>query len=192
MLKINIFCLVIFTLFFNVNIAAVILNADEVEQSELTLLQDETKVFQSIGMGIALSLAECEGVDLCSLTVEENEIKELLKALESRISALILKQEDAKDSSGIDNVLTAYMNERDSYNAHLEKLRSITSTLDPDTFLKESNEIDMDFPVESARNEALFDYLTELEAFEDEELEDDEDLEDLPDLTELDDVNSIP
>ncbi|MDB9800137.1 hypothetical protein OAB90_00820 [bacterium] len=192
MLKINIFCLVIFTLFFNVNIAAVILNADEVEQSELTLLQDETKVFQFIGMGIALSLAECEGVDLCSLTVEENEIKELLKALESRISALILKQEDAKDSSGIDNVLTAYMNERDSYNAHLEKLRSITSTLDPDAFLKESNEIDMDFPVESARNEALFDYLTELEAFEDEELEDDEDLEDLPDLTELDDVNSIP
>ncbi len=192
MLKINIFCLVIFTLFFNANIAAVILNADEVEQSELTLLQDETKVFQSIGMGIALSLAECEGVDLCLLTVEENEIKELLKALESRISALILKQEDAKNSSGIDNVLTAYMNERDSYNAHLEKLRSITSTLDPDAFLKESNEIDMDFPVESARNEALFDYLTELEAFEDEELEDDEDLEDLPDLTELDDVNSIP
>jgi hypothetical protein len=191
-LRIKIFCLVVFTLIFNVNIAAVILNADDVEQSELTLLQDETKVFQSIGMGIALSLAECEGVDLCSLTVEENEIKELLKALESRISALILKQEDAKDSSGIDNVLTAYMNERDSYNAHLEKLRSITSTLDPDAFLKESNEIDMDFPVESARNEALFDYLTELEAFEDEELEDDEDLEDLPDLTELDDVNSIP
>ena len=76
-LRIKIFCLVVFTLIFNVNIAAVILNADDVEQSELTLLQDETKVFQSIGMGIALSLAECEGVDLCSLTVEENEIKEL-------------------------------------------------------------------------------------------------------------------
>lgn len=192
MLSIKIFCLVVFTLIFNVSIAAVILNADDVEQSELTLLQDETKVFQSIGMGIALSLAECEDVDLCSLTVEENEIKELLKALESRISALVLKQEDAKDSSGIDNILTAYMNERDSYNAHLEKLRSITSILDADAFLKESNEIEIDFPVESARNEALFDYLTELEAFEDEELEDDEDLENLPDLPELDDVNSIP
>jgi hypothetical protein len=185
--------LVLFTLFVNVNVSAVILTNEEVEQADLSLLVDETKVFQSIGMGIALSLAQCEGIDLCSLTVEESEIRELLKALESRIGSLILKQEEADDPAGIDNVLTAYMNERDSYNAHLEKLQSITSTLDTDSeLLDEATGLEPDFPVESARNEELLDYLNELEAFEDEELEDDEDLEDLPGLPELDDINSTP
>jgi len=184
---------ILFALFINANVAAVILTNEEVEQADLSLLTDETKVFQSIGMGIALSLAQCEGIDLCSLTVEESEIRELLKALDSRIGSLILKQEEAEDPAGIDNVLTAYMNERDSYNAHLEKLQSITSTLDTDSdLLEESDEIEADFPVESARNEELLDYINELEAFEDEELEDDEDLEDLPDLPELDDINSTP
>ena len=134
-LSLKIINLILITLFINVNVSAVILNSEEVEQADLSLLLDETKVFQSIGMGIALSIAQCEGVDVCSLTVEENEIRELLKALDSRIGSLILKQEEAEDPAGIDNVLTAYMNERDSYNAHLEKLQTITSTLDTDSGL---------------------------------------------------------
>ncbi|GEM_PF-3285999 len=192
-LSLKIINLILITLFINVNVSAVILNSEEVEQADLSLLLDETKVFQSIGMGIALSIAQCEGVDVCSLTVEENEIRELLKALDSRIGSLILKQEEAEDPAGIDNVLTAYMNERDSYNAHLEKLQTITSTLDTDSgLLEDLDEDEADFPVESARNEELLEYMNELEAFEDEELEDDEDLEDLPDLPELDDINSTP
>lgn len=184
---------IILTLFINVNAAAVILTSEEAEQADLSLLNNETKVFQSIGMGIALSLAQCEGIDLCSLTVEENEIRELLKALESRIGSLILKQEESEDPAAIDNVLTAYMNERDSYNAHLEKLQSITSTLDTDSdLLEEPDTFEADFPVESARDEELLDYLNELEAFEDDELEDDEDLDDLPDMPELNDINSTP
>ncbi len=192
-LRIKIFYLIIFTLFINVNVSAVILTNEEVEQADLSLLVDETKVFQSIGMGIALSLAQCEGVDLCSLTVEESEIRELLKALESRIGSLILKQEEAEDPAGIDNVLTAYMNERDSYTAQLEKLQSINSTLDTNSdLLENSDELEADFPVESARNVELNNYINELEAFDDEELVDDEDLEDLPYLPELDDINSTP
>ena len=192
-LSLKIINLILITLFINVNVSAVILNSEEVEQADLSLLLDETKVFQSIGMGIALSIAQCEGVDVCSLTVEENEIRELLKALDSRIGSLILKQEEAEDPAGIDNVLTAYMNERDSYNAHLEKLQTITSTLDTDSgLLEDLDEDEADFPVESARNEELLEYMNELEAFEDEELEDDEDLEDLPDLPELNDINSTP
>ena len=192
-LSLKIINLILITLFINVNVSAVILNSEEVEQADLSLLLDETKVFQSIGMGIALSIAQCEGVDVCSLTVEENEIRELLKALDSRIGSLILKQEEAEDPAGIDNVLTAYMNERDSYNAHLEKLQTITSTLDTGIgWLEDLDADEADFPVESARNEELLEYMNELEAFEDEELEDDEDLEDLPDLPELDDINSTP
>lgn len=192
-LNTKIVLLIAFIFFININASAVILNTQEVEQADLSLLQDETKVFQSIGMGIALSLAQCDGVDLCSLTVEESEIRELLKALESRIGTLVLKQEEAEDPAGLNDVLTAYMDERDSYNAHLEKLISITSTLDDDIdLLDEAIESEADFPVESAKNEELLDYMNDLEAFEDDELEDDEDLEDLPDLPELEDTNSTP
>ncbi|GJM05255.1 MAG: hypothetical protein DHS20C09_12460 [marine bacterium B5-7] len=184
---------ILITLFVSVNVPAVILNTEEAEQADLILLEDEAKVFQSIGLGIALSLAQCDGIDLCSLNVEEGEIRELLKTLESRVGSLILKQEEAEDPAGVDDVLTAYMNERDSYHAYLEKLQRITNTLDSDIdLLEDADEMEVDFPVESARNEELNDYLDELEAFDDEELEDDEDLEDLPDLPELDDINSTP
>ncbi len=197
-LSIKMIFLFIMALLINVNVFAVILNNEEVEQADLASLQNETKVFQSIGMGIALSLAQCEGVDLCSLTVEESEIRELLNTLESRIGTLVLKQEEADDPAGLNDVLTAYMDERDSYTAHLEKLQSISSSLDeePDLLDEPVNEED-NFPVESAKNEEVLDYSSELDAFEDDvleddELEDDEDLGDLPDLPELEDINSTP
>lgn len=170
----------------SVNLPAAILDKDEADKADLTILQDETVLFQSIGMGIALSIAQCEGVDLCSLPVEESELQELINTLDERIDSLVLKQEEAEDPIGFDKVLTAYINERESYTAHLDKLKSISSTLDDDGLLEESfGEEEADFPVESARNEELLDYMNDLEAFEDEDLEDDEDLEELPDLPEL-------
>ncbi len=171
----------------SVNTSAAILDKNEADQADLSLLQNETVLFQSIGLGIALSIAQCEGVELCSLTVEEGEIQELINTLDQRIDSLVLKQEEAEDPVGFDKVLTAYISERESYTAHLEKLKNITSTLDDDSdLLEESLESEAaDFPVDSAKNEELLDYLNDLEAFEDDELEDDEDLEDLPDLPEL-------
>ena len=174
----------LFVTLVSVSVSAAILDKEEAEQAALTLLQDETRVFQSIGMGIALSIAQCDGIDLCSLTVEEDEIQELINTLNDRIDSLVLKQEEAEDPVGFDKVLTAYINERESYTAHLDKLKSITSTLDFSNDLLEESEV-TDFPVESARNEELQNYLNELDVFEDDELEDDEDLDDLPDLPEL-------
>lgn len=183
---------VLLVLLASVNLSAAILDKDEADKADLNLLQDETIVFQSIGMGIALSIAQCEGIDLCSLTVEENEIKELINTLDERIDSLVLKQEEAEDPVAFDKVLTAYVNERDNYATHLEKLKSITSTLDGDgDSLDESFGFESevtDFPVDSAKNEELLDYLNDLEAFEDDELEDDEDLDDLPDFPELEET----
>jgi hypothetical protein len=171
------------------NLSAAILDKTEADEADLNLLQDEAVLFKSIGMGIALSIAQCEGVDLCTLTVEESEIQTLINTLEQRIDSLVLKQEEAEDPIGLDKVLTAYITERENYAAHLEKLKGITSTLDVDSdLLDESFGLESevaDFPVESAKNEELLNYLNDLEAFEDDELEDDEDLEGLPDLPEL-------
>lgn len=187
----------LFFLIASINLSAAILDKEQANKADLNLLQNETNVFKSIGMGIALSIAQCEGVDFCTLTVEEAEIKQLLHTLNERIDSLVLKQEEAEDPVAFDNVLTAYVDERESYTSHLEKLKSIKSSLDADSdLLDESFESEAsDFPVESARNEELLEYLNEiqdLEAFEDEELEDDDDLGDLPDLPELEDINETP
>jgi hypothetical protein len=183
---------ILFIVLASINLPAAILDKDEVDSADLNLLQDETVLFKSIGMGIALSIAQCEGVDICSLTVEEKEIEELINVLDERIDNLVLKQEEAEDPVEFDKVLTAYVSERENYTAHLEKLKNITSSLDDesdllDETLKLESEVG-DFPVESAINEELLDYLNEiqeLEAFEDEELEDDEDLDGLPDFPDL-------
>ncbi|MBL1140581.1 MAG: hypothetical protein HND53_00950 [Proteobacteria bacterium] len=187
----------LFFLIASINSSAAILDKEAADKADLNLLQNETVVFQSIRMGIALSLAQCDGVELCSLTVEENEIKELINTLDDRIDNLVLKQEEAEDPVAFDKILSAYIDERESYTGHLEKLKGIKSSLDEDgDLLDETLESEAtDFPVESARNEELLDYLNqiqELEAFEDDELEDDEDLDDLPDLPELEDINETP
>jgi len=179
-----------FAVLVSVNVSAAILDKEDVAQADVSMLQDETTVFQSIGLGIALSIAQCEGIDLCSLTVEESEIQELINTLDARIDSLVLRQEEAEDPVDFDKVLTAYISERDNYTTHLEKLKSITSTLDADSsLLDDSLELgseEPDFPVESASNEELLDYLNELESLDDEELVDDEDLDDLPELEEID------
>jgi len=173
------------TILVSVNVSAAILDKDEADKADLNLLQDETVVFQSIGMGIALSIAQCDGVDLCSLTVEEGEIQELINTLDARIEGLVLKQEEAEDPVGFDKVLTAYIDQRENYTTHLEKLKKITRSLEVNNESLELESEAEDFPVESAKNEEVIDYINDLDAFEDDELEDDEELEDLPDLPEL-------
>jgi hypothetical protein len=180
----------LFVILASANVSAAILDKDEAAQADLSMLQDETQIFQSIGMGIALSIAQCEGIDICSLTVEKDEIQELINTLDTRIDSLVLRQEEAEDPVSFDKVLTAYITERENYSTHLEKLKNITSTLDAESdLLDKSLELDeeeSDFPVETAKDEELLDYVNELEAFEDDELEDDEELEDLPDFDEPD------
>ena len=175
------------------NIAAAILDSKEAEQADLNMLQNETIVFQSIGMGIALSIAQCEGVDLCSLTADEGEIKELINALDKRIESLTLKQEEAEDPVEFDKVLTAYINQRDNYSTQLEKLKTISSTLDKETGLLDDSidlEGEPDFPVESARDEELKQYLNDIELFDDEDLEDDENADEWSELPALPDNNN--
>lgn len=179
----------LFLLIVSINLPAAILDNEEAADAEVSKLQAEAALFKTIGAGIALSLAQCEGDDLCTVNVEEVELKELLKVLSERINVLTLKQEEVIDPDEFQQVLTAYVNEYDNYSSHLEKLNAIKGEIYEsedsvaDEFQFEIEEAD--FPVESARNEALPSYLDELEAFEDEEILDDEDLGDLPDLPEL-------
>lgn len=188
-------CLFFIISIYGANLFAAILDKNEAEKADINLLKDETTVFQSIGMSIALSLAQCEGVDLCSLTVDEDEIKELINVLDDRINSLQLKQEQAEDPVEFDKVLTAYINERDNYASHLEKLKSLSSSLDEEGgLLDDSSQLqsEPDFPVDSAKNEELLQYLNELEQFEDEDIQDDDTEWDVPDVPEPEQSSGTP
>lgn len=179
--KIIIFCGLSVLLSTGFNLGAAILDRAEVESAGLDVLQDETLLFQSIGLGITLSIAQCEGEAVCVLTVDEDEIAELIKALDNRIDSLTLKQEAATDQQGLDQVLTAYVKVRNDYGAHLETLKSITGALDEDLDLLETLSPEPGFPVESVSDAELSSYIeNELSFFGDDKLEDDKVIGDFP------------
>lgn len=102
-----------------------ILADDEAAQAPTSSLQDEARVFSSIRMGIALSMAQCEGRELCTPSVNSEEIKRLLDTLNTRIEELTLKQETVEDPEAFQQVLSLYVDERDNYSNVLEQLGTI-------------------------------------------------------------------
>ena len=164
-----------------------ILADDEAAQAPTSTLQQEAKIFSSIRMGIALSMAQCEGRDLCSPSVNSNEIKRLLETLDNRIDDLTLKQESVEDPDAFQEVLAIYVDERDNYNSVLEKLGTVEE--DIEDIGVESEVVEFEEPeleetlseddtfVDEPADAAISDDEFELFQDADLELEDDEDID---------------
>ena len=119
-----------------------ILDDIEAEQADTTALTAEAQLFKSIGMGIAISLARCDGQDGCNPTVDQTEIKQLLDTLNVRIDDLILRQQNSEQD--LTDILTVYVDQRESYLRYQQKLQDITgiedigtTAEDEDTFAEE-------------------------------------------------------
>jgi len=144
-----------------------VLDINEITDADITTLLEDTKVFNTIGMGIALSIAECTGKDICEPTVDEDEIGQLIEALDQRIEGVIFREQNNEEE--LSTIRTAYIDTRDKYSDYLQKLSKIARP---------------EIPQEEFVEEDLFtneDALTEDEysAFDDfeEDLLDDEDLD---------------
>ena len=131
-----------------------ILDKAAIETAAPAELSAETAVFESIGIGITLSIAQCERVAFCLLTPEESEVEELINLLASRIDTLTRRRQ-AGDVEGLDAILSAYVNQRDNYAGYLQRLRQV-------------NAAQLQAPGRAQSIEA------ELEFFADEELVDDD------------------
>ena len=99
-----------------------ILEGIEAEQADKAALVAEANIFKSIGMGIALSLAQCEGQDQCQV-IDADEIEQLLNTLDERIDNLILRQGGGEGE--YTEVLTAYIDQREKYLKYQDKLEEI-------------------------------------------------------------------
>lgn len=101
-----------------------ILDREAIETAAPAELSAEASVFESIGIGIALSIAQCESVEFCFLALEQSEIQELIDLLAYRIETLDARRR-AGASEELDGILGAYVGQRDNYTGYLEKLRRL-------------------------------------------------------------------
>ncbi len=148
-----------------------VLDTDEITNADINTLVEDTEVFNTIGMGIALSIAQCDGKDICDPTVGENEIGQLIEALDKRIEGVVSRQQDNEED--MSNIITAYIDTREKYTDYMERLGKIARPEIPqEEFVKEDL-----FSSEDALTE------DEYSAFDDfeEDLEDDEELDEFED-----------
>jgi len=90
-----------------------ILSTKEISEASPLDLESEATVFQSIGMGLALSLAHCEEKEECPVQVSETEMERLLLALNNRINGLVIRLESGDTS--IEAALLMYADVRDNF-----------------------------------------------------------------------------
>jgi len=157
-----------------------VLDINEIDNADITTLLEDTKVFNTIGMGIALSIAECHGKDICEPTVDEGEIGQLIETLDQRIEGVVSRQQNSEEE--LTPVITAYVDTKEKYADYLERLSKIAKP-EPDIPQEEFVEEDL-FTDEDALTE------DEYSAFDDfeEDLEDDEDLDELEDEYDPEDI----
>ena len=99
-----------------------ILDEVEAEQADKTSLVAEADIFKSIGMSIALSLAQCEGQDQCSV-IHANEVDQLIGKLNERINELIVRQHSG--DGDYSDILSLYVDQRENYLRYQDRLEDI-------------------------------------------------------------------
>jgi hypothetical protein len=101
-----------------------ILNSAATSGAAVETLQAERKLLETIGKGVTLSLAECEGVDLCEPNVNKAELQQLVKTVEQRIEGLVQRSAESPDAA-VDDLLIAYAIVRDTYSQQIDQLNLI-------------------------------------------------------------------
>ena len=108
----------------NGNAAALgdILTDDTVASADITALEAEVGVFDTLREGIAISVARCTA-EHCLPDVSRDELELLIKKLNNRISVLSGRYQDSGDRQ-LESILLSYANARDSYNGFLDRLNA--------------------------------------------------------------------
>jgi len=158
-----------------------VLDKDKITNADINTLVEDTKVFNIIGMGIALSIAQCDGKDICDPTVDKNEIGQLIEALDRRIEGVVSRQQDSEED--LSNIITAYVDTKENYTDYIERLNQITRSpvIEPaeDEFEFAGEDI---FADEDAMTEDEYSAFSDF----DDSLADDEDLEEFEDDSDSD------
>lgn len=102
-----------------------ILKDDIAPAADAVVLMAEANLFDTIGKGIALSIAQCEGIDNCTPAVNRNELEIIISTLDTRISSLSERHEETGETE-LEAILIAYANARESYVQYIDKLATFS------------------------------------------------------------------
>jgi len=107
-----------------------VLDINEVTDADITTLLDDAKMFDTIGMSIALSIALCEGKVDCDPTVNEDEIGQLIESLDKRIEEVVTRQQNSEED--LTNIITAYVDTKEKYADYMDRLSKLTKSPEPE------------------------------------------------------------
>lgn len=156
------------------------LEPDNVINASANALLKDVKMFNTIGIGIALSIAECEGQDVCDATVDEHEIKQLISALGQRIDRILYRQHN--NEGELTDIVIAYADTKAAYQKYVEKLSQMEILPDPEDLLNDpfvNDDVFEDFDEELSDDEDGLGEFEVPEVFEESGLKDSEGLEEL-------------
>lgn len=123
-----------------------ILDITELNDADATTLLEDTKKFHSIGIGIAFSIAECSGKEICEPRVVEDEIGRLIEVLDKRIEDVSFRQENSGEE--LTTVITAYVDIKDKYTDYLERLNKIVKyALPQESFIEQDALVEDEFNI---------------------------------------------
>jgi hypothetical protein len=154
-----------------------ILEEQVLDSADSAKFQQEIDIFTTIKDGIALSVAECELVETCAVNVNRGEVEQLITVIDTRVNALSLRYTESADP-GLESVLVAYADTRDSYKALLDKMNSMPQFAQQQDVASDL-EVDDFFTAAGGRAGSVPNELMQLFQDADEELVDD-DIENLP------------
>ncbi len=102
-----------------------ILKDDIAPAADAIVLMAEANLFDTIGKGIALSIAQCEGIDNCTPAVNKDELEKIISTLDTRISSLSERHEETGETE-LEAILIAYADARESYTQYIDKLATFS------------------------------------------------------------------
>jgi hypothetical protein len=148
-----------------------ILSIEDSEAAAPDSLMAEVAVFKGIREGMTLSIALCELSYSCAPVASDDEVRQLITALDQRIDGLSQRQQSS-DEPALADILIAYFDEREGFNSILEK---IDTTEDTSLFGKEIDESELfgeeDADIEETAEKEAVDNVEEFDMFADEDEE---------------------
>ena len=121
-----------------------ILSDDSVADADISALEAEAMVFDTVSNGIAITVARC-AVEACVPDVSRDELQLLIEKLNNRISVLSGRYQESGDKK-LETVLLSYASSRDSYTGFLDGLEAVSPPVEEDTgFPEEDFQFDDDF-----------------------------------------------
>jgi hypothetical protein len=145
---------------FSINPASALIGLETLAFIDVGLFEEELTLYGQIGMGIALSLAQCEEQEGCVPSVTEDELNTMIESLKARVIELERRLAEATDS----NVRSELGELIEGFNEELKEFRDYRQELQ-EFFASEEEDEDFD----------------EDEGFDDEDFNEEDLYEDLPD-----------